>query len=114
MSARHFNRAPRREVALIAGAAGKAPAKAAVEVRAIMRPDGATWYGAFLGAEQLGRTVSSVSAARDIAHMQQLRLDRLRRQRKRPCLCCNEPFLSEGAHNRMCERCHRAAAASHW
>ena len=26
----------------------------------------------------------------------------------RTCLRCEEPFLSEGAHNRLCDRCHHA------
>lgn len=25
----------------------------------------------------------------------------------RPCLCCRRPFLSEGAHNRLCDPCRR-------
>lgn len=35
-------------------------------------------------------------------------LDRLMRAAKtltRPCICCQKPFESEGAHNRMCDRC---------
>ena len=30
-----------------------------------------------------------------------------RRRRKRACLSCGRPFLSEGNHNRMCDRCRR-------
>lgn len=26
---------------------------------------------------------------------------------KRACLCCREPFASEGAHNRLCRRCRK-------
>lgn len=25
----------------------------------------------------------------------------------RPCLCCGNPFVSQGAHNRLCDRCRR-------
>ncbi len=27
----------------------------------------------------------------------------------RACLCCGEPFPSEGIHNRLCRRCRNAA-----
>ncbi len=27
----------------------------------------------------------------------------------RACLCCGEPFPSEGVHNRLCGTCRRAA-----
>lgn len=27
------------------------------------------------------------------------------RQRRRPCLCCGEAFVSEGIHNRLCAPC---------
>lgn len=33
------------------------------------------------------------------------RLDPRRVPRDRPCLCCGRPFLSEGAHNRLCASC---------
>ncbi len=36
------------------------------------------------------------------------REEALRRRRKtRACLCCGRSFLSEGNHNRMCDRCRR-------
>lgn len=28
-----------------------------------------------------------------------------RRPRERRCMCCSEPFLSEGFHNRLCKTC---------
>lgn len=43
--------------------------------------------------------------------MAYLYLDRLRykeRLSKRNCLCCQKPFMSEGAHNRMCKKCRYA------
>jgi hypothetical protein len=38
------------------------------------------------------------AAARD-------RLIRTARTTTRPCLCCQKPFKSEGAHNRLCDPC---------
>lgn len=28
----------------------------------------------------------------------------------RPCLCCTHPFLSEGPHNRLCQKCRKINA----
>ncbi len=36
-------------------------------------------------------------------------LARKARLRKRPCLTCGAEFMSEGAHNRMCDRCRAGA-----
>lgn len=30
-----------------------------------------------------------------------------RKKAKRACLCCRETFMSEGPHNRLCDRCRR-------
>ena len=30
---------------------------------------------------------------------------RVQTRKTRPCLCCGATFESEGAHNRLCERC---------
>ncbi|MBW4984777.1 hypothetical protein KZZ07_19740 [Mameliella sp. CS4] len=49
--------------------------------------------------------VSSLRAAEDFCRD----LNREARRRLRPCLCCGSPFLSEGPHNRMCDRCRRGA-----
>ena len=35
--------------------------------------------------------------------------DTSRKRGERPCLCCGEAFLSEGIHNRMCNRCRSHA-----
>ena len=32
--------------------------------------------------------------------------------RRRVCLRCDRPFLSEGPHHRLCERCREVLAAS--
>lgn len=29
----------------------------------------------------------------------------------RPCLCCGDRFPSEGAHNRLCDRCRKSGDA---
>ena len=31
----------------------------------------------------------------------------------RPCLCCGMTFVSEGAHNRMCDRCRTLTDDTH-
>jgi len=31
--------------------------------------------------------------------------------KRRACLRCDQPFLSEGPHHRLCERCRQALAA---
>jgi len=30
---------------------------------------------------------------------------------QRPCMCCGKPFLSEGAHNRLCQGCRRLGSS---
>ena len=30
---------------------------------------------------------------------------RLQKKKARPCITCRESFYSEGAHNRMCDKC---------
>lgn len=37
-------------------------------------------------------------------------LDAASKRGKRACLCCGETFLSEGIHNRMCNRCRAKAS----
>jgi hypothetical protein len=31
--------------------------------------------------------------------------DNRARAKRRPCLCCRDPFLSAGPHNRLCTKC---------
>lgn len=40
-------------------------------------------------------------------------LERKSRLLERACLSCRNPFLSEGTHNRMCEKCRAAAQGFH-
>ncbi len=42
------------------------------------------------------------------------RLNRAARSRQRNCLTCGTTFVSEGPHNRMCDRCRRDATAQHF
>jgi hypothetical protein len=34
--------------------------------------------------------------------------------KKRPCMCCQEIFWSEGAHNRLCAKCKKDEGGSDW
>ncbi len=52
-------------------------------------------------AKQLRRPESSVYRRLETLAQQARRPGR----RKRPCLCCKTPFMSEGPHNRLCGRC---------
>ena len=43
--------------------------------------------------------------------------DEMERQaswRERPCLCCREVFLSQGAHNRLCNPCRTKSTDQDW
>lgn len=33
---------------------------------------------------------------------------------ERPCMCCRQPFPSEGIHNRLCVRCKSERMVSPW
>jgi len=37
-------------------------------------------------------------------------IEQERRMKRRPCLCCSAPFLSEGPHNRLCKGCRGRSA----
>jgi hypothetical protein len=62
----------------------------------VISPDGVI-YGTYPGAAQ----------ARAIRATRQAEEDRKARVVTRPCMCCREPFDSEGPHNRMCHICRR-------
>lgn len=49
-------------------------------------------------AKQVGRPESSVYRRLDTLAARPVR-------RARPCMCCRQPFMSEGPHNRLCGRC---------
>lgn len=39
---------------------------------------------------------------------------RAAKRKRRPCMTCRKPFDSEGAHNRMCDRCRQTALPGDW
>ncbi len=45
--------------------------------------------------------------AAELAHD---RINRQLRRKRRPCITCGAPFMSEGAHNRMCKTCRTHAS----
>lgn len=64
------------------------------------------WYritnpeGAFVGQPYSGK-----KAAQEAADRMQAEADQKAKRGERCCLRCGSPFLSEGIHNRMCNRC---------
>lgn len=62
-----------------------------------------TYWGVFIGANMQGRWCAKRKTAEELAE----KINTARR----PCLCCGSVFLSEGAHNRMCDPCRRRAAS---
>jgi hypothetical protein len=66
---------------------------------------GAAGYAVFDGNTRLSGEIKDPNEAA-------LRADRLAKKaqrQKRSCLCCAHPFLSEGAHNRLCDRCRNTS-----
>lgn len=62
-----------------------------------------------------GRRITGFYSGRESAHGRCAAIcaeaDAKMKRRKRPCLCCNQEFMSEGIHNRMCDACrHRDVA----
>ena len=51
---------------------------------------------------------SPVSAGKAAGQRNRM-LKRSAGKQQRPCLCCGDKFLSEGAHNRLCDPCRRKA-----
>lgn len=52
-------------------------------------------------------TLASRTQAHAVAGRKQKDADAAARRMERPCMCCRQTFLSEGIHNRMCDRCRR-------
>ncbi|MFN4191852.1 MAG: hypothetical protein ACK4FR_02820 [Tabrizicola sp.] len=50
-------------------------------------------------------TYATRNAAQAACGHAQRREDERARRMIRPCLCCGQPFRSEGIHNRLCGRC---------
>jgi hypothetical protein len=71
---------------------------------------GDLWSAGVSLAEIASRLGRSLEAVRSRARRLRLAPRRRRRDltaagRERPCLSCTVPFVSEGAHNRLCETC---------
>lgn len=60
-----------------------------------------------------GQVVAALSS-RSLALRKIETLERRTQTRVKPCLSCNRPFESEGAHNRMCHGCNLRAQAMVW
>ena len=45
-----------------------------------------------------------------LAEMKREKLERAARRKRRPCITCGKPFLSEGPHHRMCAPCRAWAS----
>lgn len=58
-------------------------------------------WAVFNGDQPVTRAYSCEYTAQGAA----TRLEKDARKRKRSCMCCDELFLSEGPHNRMCKDC---------
>lgn len=56
--------------------------------------------GALQQIASVGSTISAVAAAE--------RHRRISALRARKCLCCETQFMSEGAHNRLCDKCRES------
>lgn len=54
-----------------------------------------------------GRTVSRTYSVVERAWAAADRLERAARSRIRRCLCCEQAFISEGIHNRLCHPCRQ-------
>ena len=52
-----------------------------------------------------GQVVIKGHSSPDTAARKAEALDREARETERPCITCRAPFMSEGAHNRMCPSC---------
>jgi hypothetical protein len=65
----------------------------------------ASFMAVFRNEKRLTGWQHSALAARAL---DRLIAEELGKRKERKCLCCNEPFMSEGPQNRLCSR-HRAA-----
>ncbi|WPY94708.1 hypothetical protein T8T21_00855 [Limimaricola variabilis] len=60
-------------------------------------------YAVFDGSKRLTAELSRY----EIAEHRKDKISAERKQQRRPCLCCTEMFMSEGAHNRLCKSCRQ-------
>lgn len=64
-------------------------------------------FAVFRGPERLTAPTTSLGLAQAELKRAERRAaaERARGQRSRPCMICGAPFLSEGAHHRLCKSC---------
>ena len=72
-----------------------------------VRPAGNRRFAVF---NAKGVRVSGLYDCREFALTRAESLERQAGRQERPCLTCAKPFMSEGVHNRMCNRCRQDAA----
>ena len=58
-------------------------------------------YAVYRGSERL----TGACSTKELAEGAIERIKRRARRVTRPCMCCGQPFESEGIHNRMCGGC---------
>ena len=58
--------------------------------------------------EALDRSLTSVDSCLRRLEDRRSKPLKPRTAASRPCLCCGKPFVSDGAHNRLCGRCRHA------
>lgn len=66
-------------------------------------------YGWAVFNRRTREKVSSQVSSRRVAEDRCDEMNREARRRRRACICCRSPFLSDGPHNRMCNACRRGA-----
>lgn len=64
-------------------------------------------YGAGWSVHKDGEKVTGPVSSKWRADEQREKLERDARKKTRKCLTCGGKFLSEGAHNRMCNPCRQ-------
>lgn len=62
------------------------------------------WWAAY---DRLGVRVTQQRSHKELAEIDRDRLLAETGRKPRKCLCCKVEFHSEGAHNRLCDRCRK-------
>lgn len=71
---------------------------------------GRGYYVAAPGGARASCFHNTIDAAVTACEAAQEAHDAANKRRVRPCLCCRQPFASEGIHNRMCTPCRARAS----
>lgn len=71
-------------------------------------------YGWAVFDTTTGKVVSGEYAKHYDAENRAELMSREARKKRRPCLRCRTPFMSEGAHNRLCDGCRSGVASDDW